>query len=104
MPRLTNHRVPGPVHQPGDRPLSSARAYIEASNDGLASVEPLLSMVDTPWEQFIATGPSSGAVATLLGHEHSGRSPGDSVFVEKLEQILGRRLRRNRPGRGPRTR
>jgi putative transposase len=92
------------ARRPEDYPWSSARAHLRGEDDGLAVVQPLLSL-EPDWEAFLSVGlPESEAVA-VRRHERTGRPAGDAGFVAAMEALTGRLLRRQKPGpKGPRGR
>ena len=65
------------------------------------NVKPILEIVGTGWGDFLGQGISSTGVAALRRHERTGRPLGDPEFVDRVENQLGRCLRRNRPGPKP---
>ena len=77
---------------------SSAAAHLAGCDDRLVKVEPLLEAFGD-WREFLATGIEDEALDLVRRHERSGRPLGDAGCVERLEKLVGRRLR---PGkRGP---
>jgi putative transposase len=86
----------GMVAHPADYAWSSARAHLAAQDDQLAKTEPLLSMVGN-WKDFLSL-PSEDEKALFRKHERTGRPLGQSVFVEGLEEHLGRSLCPQKPG------
>ena len=83
-----------------DWPWSSARAHLAGRDDGLVTVAPLLEAVGD-FAAFLAQGEAAEVTARLRACESTGRPLGNAAFIEGLEQILGRRLTRGRPGRKP---
>jgi len=63
-------------------------------------VSALLEYVDD-WRSFLADGVDAEDVELLHRHERSGRTLGGPRFLERLEKMLGRVLRRNKPGQKP---
>jgi putative transposase len=55
----------------------------------------------TDWRSFLASGLDEGELALLRRHECTGRPLGDESFVTRLERMLGRVLRRQKPGPKP---
>ena len=87
----------------GDWPWSSARAHLAGRDDALVSVAPLLQIV-SDWKTFLSEAPPETAFDAIRRHERTGRPLGDDAFVESLESMLGRVLKRRKPGpkaRGP---
>jgi putative transposase len=81
---------------------SSASAHVAGRRDGLVDVAPLLSRVDD-WRAYLASGLSFEEANLLRGHERSGRPLGSLAFLKRLENKLGRVLRKKQPGRKPKT-
>jgi putative transposase len=54
-------------------------------------------MVDD-WQTFLSAEVDSESRAEIGRAERSGRPLGDAAFVVKLEEMLGRGLRRKKPG------
>jgi len=81
-----------------DWPWSSVRAHLEAEDDGLVKVGPLLARVDR-FADLIRTDPDDPAFAILRAAESTGRPLATSDFVADLERRLGRPIARRAPGR-----
>ena len=93
----------GLVERPGDYPWSSAAAHLSGRDDGLVQAAPMLGMVDD-WASYLALDVDEAEMAALRRHERTGRPLGDAGFMARLEQGLGRLLRKHKPGpKGPRT-
>jgi len=90
--------------RPQEYPWSSARAHLRGEDDGLAAVEPLLTL-EPEWGSFLSRGSSADEAAVLRQHERTGRPAGSAEFVAAMEALTGRRLRHQKTGpKGPRTR
>ena len=89
------------VAHPTEWRWSSARAHMDGSEDGIVNRGPILDLVSSGWGEFLRETPSSDEVAMLRRHERTGRPLGDPTFVDQVENLLGRSLRRNKPGRKP---
>lgn len=76
---------------------SSARAHLKGKDDGLVRVAPLLGMVGS-WRRLLTSAVSEKQLREFREHERTGRVLGDEQFQERLEQELGRLLRRQKPG------
>ena len=81
---------------------SSAAAHVGGKDDMLVTVKPLLREVDN-WREFLLGGLDPDDAALIRRHENTGRPLGSPRFVERLERILGRALRRQKPGPKPKT-
>jgi len=86
------------VAHPAEWRWSSARAHLDATTDGIVKTGVLLDLVGNGWGEFLAEDIPSMDVAALRRHERTGRPLGDPDFVDRIENQLGRSLRRNRPG------
>jgi putative transposase len=87
----------GIVNSPGDYLWSSARHYLGQNVDQLIQQSPLSAMVDD-WQTFLSGEVDAESRAEIGRAERSGRPLGDADFVAKLEEMLGRGLRRKKPG------
>ena len=86
------------VRRAEDWPWSSVRAHLSGREDGITTLAPVLSRVQS-FAHFIATGPDEGAFERLRRAESIGRPLGDDGFVARLESLTQRTLK---PGkRGP---
>lgn len=86
----------GIVEFPDEYQWSSARAHLQAQDDKLVKVEPLLSIVGN-WGNFLRLS-SEEEMTTFRKHERSGRPLGEEVFVDHIEVLLARTLRPQKPG------
>lgn len=75
---------------------SSAKAHLTGKDDGFVAVAPLLEMVGD-WRRFLRSGTEEELVR-IRKHEMTGRPLGTDSFVEKLETLLKRSLKRKKPG------
>ena len=85
---------------PEDWPWSSARAHLAGRDAGALSVRPLLDRVGD-WRTFLDGGLGEEALEALRRHERTGRPLGSTAFVERLESMLGRPLKKRKPGPKP---
>jgi putative transposase len=88
--------------RPQDWGWSSLRAHLDQRDDGLVTVAPLLERLGSV-TALIDTEPEEIALARLRGAEATGRPLGSDGFVTQLEELVQRRLRRQRPGRKPKA-
>jgi len=84
--------------RPQDWPWSSLRAHLAERDDGLVRVSPLIARLGRI-TALVDTEPEASAVAALRAAESIGRPLGADDFVADLERRLGRKLRRQKPGR-----
>jgi len=87
----------GLCRRPQDYPWSSAAAHLAGKDDGLVKVRGLLDLVPR-WSQHLSADPEDEVVRQLRRSESSGRPAGSERFVKRLERIVGRVLRRQKPG------
>jgi len=88
----------GLVKNPGDWRWSSAGAHITGEDDILVKTKPLLEIVNKPWKQFLAVDVEEPEIELFRKHERTGRPLGEDSFIEKMELILDRRLKPQKPG------
>jgi putative transposase len=86
------------VQRPQDWAWSSLRALPGGRDDGLVTVAPLLERLGRV-TALIDTEPEEIALARLAAAEATGRPLGSDDFVTRLEDLVQRRLRRQKPGR-----
>jgi len=84
--------------QPEHWPWSSAATHLNGADDNLLSLDPMKSRVPD-WRSYLAQESVPAKLEELRRHTRSGRPAGDERFVETLEVLTGRRLRRRKPGR-----
>jgi len=87
----------GLCRKPEDWPWSSARAHLDGGNDALVTVEPMLSRVDD-WSAYLAETSDRKTTETIRQHTRTGRPAGTDRFLDQLESITGRSIRKGRPG------
>jgi hypothetical protein len=81
-------------------PWSSAPAHVAGRDDELVRVGPLSERVDD-WRAFLLEGLRTEDAEILRRHERTGRPLGETSFLERIEQSLGRVVRPNRRGPKP---
>ena len=79
---------------------SSVRAHLNARDDGLVTVRPVLDRVQD-FAALIADPANDSGFAKPGAAEQTGRPLGTADFVEGLERILGRPIARRASGRKP---
>jgi len=87
----------GIVKNAEDYKWSSCRAHIQGEDDLLVKVRPLLEILPD-WQELLSTGLSEEDHETIRGHERTGRPLGDESFIDQLEQLTSRLLRKKKPG------
>jgi putative transposase len=91
------------VEHPRQWPWSSAKAHLKGRNDGLVSVAPLLAMVGD-WKVFLRSAIPEEELRDLREHGRAGRPLGCPAFVARLENVVGRVLKPQKPGPKPKPR
>ncbi len=76
---------------------SSAQAHLTATDDGLATVAPLLELAGD-WRLFLSGSVADEQINEIRKHERTGRPLGSEGFVDRLETSLDRPLKRGKPG------
>jgi putative transposase len=89
------------AEKPEDWPWSSAAAHIHGIDDSLVRAAPLLKIKGGDWRRFLSTAIPEKTVEDLRRHERTGRPLGNDNFVDRLEHLLDRSLRRGKPGPKP---
>lgn len=90
----------GLVKRPQDWRWSSARTHLSNTPDGLTHLEPLREMIPD-WAAFLAADEESEKVQAILRHSSTGRPLGSDAFLKRAERVVGRPLRRKKPGPKP---
>lgn len=92
-----NPVVAGIAQDAASWPWSSAQAHLNAKDDELVTVAPLLEMAGD-WRLFLSEAGDEEQINDIRKHERTGRPLGAESFVERLEAVLDRQLRRGKPG------
>jgi putative transposase len=88
----------GLVRKPEAWPWSSAGAHIKGKDDLLVETKPLCETVNKSWKQFLAVDAQESEMELFRKHERTGRPLGGVSFIDKVELLLNRRLRPQKPG------
>jgi len=88
----------GLVKKPGDWQWSSAEPHMKGKDDLLVKTKPLLEIVNKPWEDFLSVDAQELEIALFRKHERTGRPLGTDSFIERMEHLLSRRLKPQKPG------
>ena len=88
----------GLVARAEEYPWSSARAHVLGLNDSVLTTHFLTERI-ADWVEFLRDPTDDRLGRTLNQHGSVGRPLGDVPFLERLEHVTGRRLRRGRPRR-----
>jgi putative transposase len=81
---------------------SSARAHLSGRDDLLVQVAPMLERVEN-WNDYLSCQGISVADERIRRHTGTGRPAGDAGFVEKIETLAQRHLKKKKPGPKPRN-
>ena len=91
------------VRQARRWPWSSAKAHLKGRDDRLVKAAPLLAMVGD-WKAFLRSTIPEEQLRDLRAHGCTGRPLGSSAFLDRLERLVGRALRPQKPGPKPKPR
>ena len=91
------------VDRARDWPWSSAKAHLSGRDDRLVKVAPLLAMVGD-WKAFLRSALPEEELRDLREHGRTGRPLGGSLFLDRLEGLVGRVLKPQKPGPKPKPR
>ena len=80
-----------------DYKWSSVRHHLGIGKDRLVSDRFVSALIDD-WKEFLKSDTSKGDADLLKLHERTGRPLGDKFFIEKLETLLNKPLKRKKPG------
>jgi len=79
---------------------SSVHAHLDAIDDELVSVKPMLEKFPN-WTDYLGGFQSTEMLLKVRKHTRTGRPLGSGNFIETLESLTGRSLKPLRPGREP---
>ena len=91
----------GLCERPEDWPWSSTRAHIVGCDDLAVEVKPMLDRI-ADWRRYLSDGASDEELHSIRRCSTTGRPGGQGSFVEQLEALTGRELRKRKPGPKPR--
>ena len=87
----------GLVKKPELYPWSSTKALLQGEDDILVKVEPISRIVGN-WRELLAADLTDKQYGAIRRHERTGRPLGSEEFVSKLEKLMHRPLKKQRPG------
>ncbi|MCG8369049.1 MAG: transposase [Proteobacteria bacterium] len=87
---------------PADWPWSSVHAHQRSEDDQIVTVAPMMQRV-SDWDAYLSTIDSAETTESIRKHTCTGRPLGDDSFVDRMELLTGRRLKKRRPGPAPRV-
>lgn len=87
----------GIVENAWDYSWSSAKAHVFKQNDLLLEDNFITSEIKD-WKEFLSAGDEERLVRLIKMHANNGRPLGDNKFIEVIEGLTGRVLRKQKPG------
>ena len=91
----------GLAASPADWAWSSARAHLTGAPDPLISdVHEMIAYVGD-WRQYLALDIEEAELLRLRRHTRTGRPLGSDAFIDRVETLLGRLVRKRKPGPKP---
>jgi len=87
----------GLCKHPAEWPWSSVHAHLQAKDDGIVTVRPMLDRV-SDWRGYMEEDDSPKLGESLRQHSNTGRPAGNAEFITMLERLTHRRLRPLPPG------
>jgi putative transposase len=88
----------GLVQRPEEWKWSSAGPHIKGQDDIVVNTKPLLEMVHSSWKELLSADVNDQEISVLKKHDRTGRPLGENAFIEELEFLLSRQLKRQKPG------
>lgn len=85
----------GLCEDPMDWDWSSAHAHCRSEDDLLVDVAPMLQRVDD-WHSYLSITDSPVCLDALRKHSRSGKPAGTDDFIDRLERLTGRKLRKGK--------
>lgn len=85
------------VKRAQDYKWSSARAHLNKLKDELLSDNLAISGIDD-WSLYLAEQDKANDINIFTQHIRTGRPLGDDRYLEKLEEITGKDLKKKKPG------
>lgn len=85
------------VKDPEDYAWSSAKAHVKRKSDALLSRCYLEESI-TDWRKYLIGEEDEERLKKIREHIATGRPLGDNAFIEKLELLLGRTFKKQKPG------
>ncbi len=80
---------------------SSVHAHLAGTSDDLVRTEPMLQRI-SDWRDYLADRTFDGLADGLRAHSRTGRPAGGEAFIERIEMLTGRQLKKRSPGPAPR--
>lgn len=87
----------GMVAKAWEYPWSSVHAHLAGKdNRGIVTPEPLLALIGD-WKEYLQNALAQNTT-DLEKHQRTGRPLGDEAFLDQAESLLGRDLKKKKPG------
>jgi putative transposase len=86
--------------KPDDWPWSSARAHFTGRDDAVVSVQPMLDRV-SDWRRYLSADTVESELEDIRRCARTGRPVGGTAFLDNLEALTGRELKKRKPGPKP---
>ena len=83
--------------KPRDWRWSSVHAHLAGRDDSLVTVRPMLRLF-RDWSAYLETSDDDEYTARIRLHTRTGRPAGTDLFLNQLEMITGRKLKKLKPG------
>ena len=90
------------ANNPENYKWSSAAAHLHKEDDILVKAAPLLDTV-SDWRDILSSDLSEEEYELLRSHERTGRPLGNEAFLDRIEKLTSRILRRQKPGPKPKN-
>ena len=87
----------GLCRKPQDWRWSSVHAHLAGRNDSLVTVQPMLRLCRN-WSAYLENSVDAECADRIRLHTRTGRPAGSELFLEHLETITGRNLKKLKPG------
>lgn len=87
----------GIVRRPEDYRWSSCKAHLQGKDDILVKVGPLAEIIPD-WQGLLEGDLSNKKYDAIRSHEKTGRPLGSDEFIDRLEQLTARSLKKQKPG------
>ncbi len=88
----------GLAKEPEDWRWRRVKAKMKGKDDILVKTRPLQGIVNRPWGEVISSDVQAQEIGICRKNERSGRPLGEDLFIKKMESILDRRLKPQKPG------
>lgn len=84
-------------NRPAEWKWSSTSAHLRGKNDTVAEVAPMLERFPD-WHDYLSSDQFNDKVASVKRHSRTGRPAGDEQFIEALEAMTNRQLKKRKTG------